>query len=42
MKGTLKITSHNVDVDLTMSSKVFLDEWSYNDGYCYLRLDEIR
>ena len=36
------IKSHNIEIDLTMSSKKFLDEWSYNDGYCYLKVTKAK
>jgi hypothetical protein len=36
-----KVKSHGVDIDLGMNIKQFLDEWSYNDGYCYLKINII-
>lgn len=38
-RGSISIQSHWLLVDLKMSSKLFLDEWSYNDGYCYLQIE---
>ena len=33
------IYSHGEIIPLSMPSKFFLDEWNYNDGYCYLLLN---
>jgi hypothetical protein len=33
------VKSHGIEFNLQMNLKQFLDEWSYNDGFCYLKID---
>lgn len=34
------VYTHGVTVNLDMSLKELLDYWSYNDGFCYLKIVE--
>jgi hypothetical protein len=33
------VETHGVEVDLEMNLKHLLEEWNYNDGFCYLKLN---
>lgn len=33
------VKSHGIEFDLGMGLRQFLDEWTYNDGFCYLKID---
>ncbi len=35
----ISVKSHGVDFDLGMGLRQFLDEWTYNDGFCYLKIE---
>lgn len=32
------ILTHNIEIDLNLPLKTLLEEWNYNDGYCYLKI----
>ncbi len=34
----ISVKSHGVEFDLGMGLRQFLDEWTYNDGFCYLKI----
>ena len=34
-----RVTTHGVPVDSQMSLKELLEDWNYNDGFCYLLVE---
>jgi hypothetical protein len=37
-KGKVQVLTHGIPIDLGLTLKQLLEEWNYNDGYCYLKL----
>lgn len=38
--GYVAVLSFNVEICYSTNTKLFLDECNYNDGYCYLVLED--
>ena len=41
IEGKYEVRTHNILIDLKLTLKELLEEWNYNDGYCYLKIDPL-